>query len=98
MVIVGTLLVLRRCGCSDSGISQSPTLQHRPKNLRGNARVNWYMMQRETRPSLYVLYPTGQQRLQSANLTIPTCFRHGTYTIHRRPATVGVIVEMAIPN
>ena len=97
MAIVGTLLVLHRCGCPDSGISQSLALQHTPEILRRSARVNWYMMQRETRPPLHGTPRVGQ-RVLSANLTIPTYFRHATCTVHRRPTAVGVIEEMAIPN
>ena len=44
-----------------------------------------------------LIEPHGSGRVQSANLAIPTCFRHATCTVHRRPAAVGVIVEMVIP-
>jgi hypothetical protein len=90
MAIVGTLLLLRGHGCPHSGISQSLALQHRPGIPRRSARVDWYMMQRETRPSLH---PTGQAETVGES-TIPTCFR---YSSSQKTRAIGVIVEMAIP-
>jgi hypothetical protein len=90
MAIIGTLLVLRGYGRPDSGISQSVQAENSPMMSPSQ------LVYDATTRNADLIEPHGSGKVQSANLTIPTCSRHATCTVHRRPAAVGVIVEMDI--